>query len=608
MTEGIKTLIYVSLAVVVFGGALAFRFWPTGEPTAGQSEIGTVLFEEFTNPLNAKSLEIARYDDVTGNVNRFQVDQINDRWVIPSHANYPADAEEQMQDAATSLIGLEILEVASDNEGDQQLYGVIEPNAEKLEPGATGVGVLISMKDAQDKPLAELVVGRATQNDPAVRFVRVPGQSRIYATRIDLDKLTTSFGDWIEKDLLQLASIDVGKIAINDYTMETVLDQRTGQRFIQRNRRMEMTVENDSSGWKLDNLIRFDRQGQPVEQPLALGEELDTQRVADLASALDKLEIVDVRRKPKGLGADMKADEGIELDDESYTSLVTHGFYPKETGQGEVEFFSKNGDLTAQTKEGVEYLLRFGDLAVSQDTSQLDKMNRYLMVAARVAEEKFPKPPMPELPPLPEKTDSKEPAKPKGDDASGEDAAGEDTSNEDEAPAPPKDAKSSDEENRSEDSADEKDGAAEGDDEASDDAAGADADNEADDEKDSEDGKDEADDDRIRIEAARDRIMTQYQRELDAWKEQRKIAANKVRELNARFGDWYYVISEDVYKDIHLGRAELIKESENVAEEGFGIDAFRLLEERGLQKEPPEPPGGAPGVPNFPPPSFTPPG
>ena len=60
-------------------------------------------------------------------------------------------------------------------------------------------------------------------------------------------------------------------------------------------------------------------------------------------------------------------------------------------------------------------------------------------------------------------------------------------------------------------------------------------------------------------------------------KEMRRSAANrKAKELNERFGDWYYIISEDVYKKIHLGRFDIIVEDET--KEGTGVDDFRALE------------------------------
>lgn len=80
------------------------------------------------------------------------------------------------------------------------------------------------------------------------------------------------------------------------------------------------------------------------------------------------------------------------------------------------------------------------------------------------------------------------------------------------------------------------------------------------------------------------RIEKENQRKLDDWQDKRGKAEEKVRELNARFADWYYVVSEDEYKKIRLTRSDLIKEGEKAAEEGFGVDAFRKLQEEGLKK------------------------
>ncbi|MCA9201312.1 MAG: hypothetical protein KDA87_27415, partial [Planctomycetales bacterium] len=57
-------------------------------------------------------------------------------------------------------------------------------------------------------------------------------------------------------------------------------------------------------------------------------------------------------------------------------------------------------------------------------------------------------------------------------------------------------------------------------------------------------------------------------------------------QVNYRFADWYYVISEDVYKKIHLTKSDIIKVSEEAEKEGFGVDNFRELQERGLEKVP----------------------
>ena len=69
----------------------------------------------------------------------------------------------------------------------------------------------------------------------------------------------------------------------------------------------------------------------------------------------------------------------------------------------------------------------------------------------------------------------------------------------------------------------------------------------------------------------------------------RKKAEDKLNELNLRFADWYYVISDDVYKKIHLGRVDVVKQKEKTDEEqkeavdaGFDMESFRQLQEQGL--------------------------
>jgi hypothetical protein len=109
--------------------------------------------------------------------------------------------------------------------------------------------------------------------------------------------------------------------------------------------------------------------------------------------------------------------------------------------------------------------------------------------------------------------------------------------------------------------------------------------------------KSDADADREAAEAAilqeRERINKENQRKLDDWNEKVKKAKESVAELNTRFGDWYYVVSEDQYKKIQLPLSDLIKSktaSEDSADdspmpdiEGDGIDAFRTLQDQGLE-------------------------
>ena len=89
-------------------------------------------------------MEIVEFDEQRGEVHPLQVAQVDvkgkTRWSIPSHDDYPADAKDQVASAAAGLMGLKILEMVSDNQGDQQEYGVVDPDPKVLKVGATGVG------------------------------------------------------------------------------------------------------------------------------------------------------------------------------------------------------------------------------------------------------------------------------------------------------------------------------------------------------------------------------------------------------------------------------------------------------------------------------------
>jgi hypothetical protein len=78
-----------------------------------------VLFPKFTDPLEVNSLEIVyvNTDKATSggsDISRFKVARNQGQWVITSHKNYPADAENQIRDAATALIGVESIQILHD--------------------------------------------------------------------------------------------------------------------------------------------------------------------------------------------------------------------------------------------------------------------------------------------------------------------------------------------------------------------------------------------------------------------------------------------------------------------------------------------------------------
>ena len=65
--------------------------------------------------------------------------------------------------------------------------------------------------------------------------------------------------------------------------------------------------------------------------------------------------------------------------------------------------------------------------------------------------------------------------------------------------------------------------------------------------------------------ADRKRIEQENQRKLDEYQETLKKGRENVKELNLRFGDWYFVVSDDVFKKIRLGKSDVVKKKEKKA-------------------------------------------
>ena len=112
MKESSKTSIF--LAVAFFLAIIAYWFQPAAINDSPDAMVGKVLFEKLAeDPLAIKSLEITKVDPVSGDLSKFQVAEVNGRWTIPSHEAYPSDAKDQMAQVAAALTGLEVLSVAS---------------------------------------------------------------------------------------------------------------------------------------------------------------------------------------------------------------------------------------------------------------------------------------------------------------------------------------------------------------------------------------------------------------------------------------------------------------------------------------------------------------
>ena len=92
--EGRRTMIFVIGAVVCLAITAAINWSNRPAAISEFGKIGQAFYPEFIDPTLATSLEVYMFDAEKVRPLDFRVHRMeNGRWVIPSHHNYPADAE-----------------------------------------------------------------------------------------------------------------------------------------------------------------------------------------------------------------------------------------------------------------------------------------------------------------------------------------------------------------------------------------------------------------------------------------------------------------------------------------------------------------------------------
>ena len=217
MSETVKTLSFAAVAVVAV--VVAVFTYPKQKDYRPPDMVGKSMFEKFTDPGDAAELAIAKFSEDLGQLTQFEVARnASGIWTIPSSSNYPADAEAQMRDAATSLIDLRVLGLATSETRDHQIYGVIEPDSQKLDASQEGVGLLVAVKNSKGDALARLIIGKRVKGTEDQYFVRKPGEPQVYVVKIDPEKFPTEFEKWIERNLLKINTLDVERVTLKDYS------------------------------------------------------------------------------------------------------------------------------------------------------------------------------------------------------------------------------------------------------------------------------------------------------------------------------------------------------------------------------------------------------
>ena len=297
------------------------------------SDQGEAFYPDFTDPQAPKAIEVVDYDEATATARPLKVEFAEGTWRVPSHFNYPADAEDRLANTAAALMELRKDAIVSDRVEEHGDYGVIDPFAEG-ELSLEGRGQRVTLKDENDATLADFIVGRKVDGKPNRSYMRVPTQKRVYEVETSAD-VSARFEDWIETDLLKTSAGDIRRVLVNRYS----INERMGR--LENQERLVLTKKDDK--WTMSG------GGSP-----------DTSKMNDLTGALDSLKIVDVQPKPRNLTEVLKGTAGIAITQQSQLSLRQKGFFVTRRG-----LLANEGEIVVDSKNGLQYTLRFGEIASS---------------------------------------------------------------------------------------------------------------------------------------------------------------------------------------------------------------------------------------------------
>lgn len=531
------TAVYLAGAAICAAVTFAVVWMNKPAPIAEFGKVGKIFYPDFVDPTRAQSLEVYSFDVESVQPREFRVERSdNGQWIIPSHHDYPADAEQRLASTAASVIGIRRGALVTRWKRDHAHYGVVDPRQESLlVDDVEGVGQRLTLRGDQNALLADFIIGKPVDGSTDEFYVRHPEEDEVYITKLDID-LSTRFTDWIETDLFELLASDVRRVTINDYSFDELSGQLTENRITQ------LTRKNSTGDWESD-----------AYDPLV--ETIDEQAIRDTLTTIANLSIVGVRPKQVGLTPELKLDRqviktqrGVE---QLQADLLSRGFLlqPAESGGETLELIAREGELHLGSDDGLRYRLYFGRAFVGEqeeievgsatglekqkqegpgdsdgDESKPDGMpGRYVFVRVDVEPELLgDEPQEPTKPEKPERLVELEEA--------AANSAEKDTSQKD---TPQKDTSETNTSSQ----------------EASDEDA-----TEADSASDSE------------LESLRQQFaaaQSQYEQDLADYQKYRsnlQAARETAAQLNRRFAKWYYVISGSDYEKLTLDREKVFTE------------------------------------------------
>jgi len=335
--EQARTLVYVGVTALLVLLTVIDPF--SSSAKSPELESGGKFFPELTNLDQAKGLEVFEWDSKLSAYNAFKISFQDGVWTIPSKQGYPADAENKIGKIASALMALEKTKLRTSREEDHVRLGVVDPKSQTA--SVDGVGYRLRLLGSGDEVLADVVIGKKLEDVEGQRYVRRmtgedEGESRVYAAAFGVE-LDTDFSSWIDTDLLHLDVAQISSLTVDRMKLEIGIDPATGQRFGQLVEGKKSLISQAEYTWSVAGM------GADHEANMTV--------IDKVTETLKELTIKNVLKR-------------------SEAALNDVGFFPLQEG-----YFSNEGQIRVDLKDGVTYILRFGNASAATGDPQ-----RFLIV------------------------------------------------------------------------------------------------------------------------------------------------------------------------------------------------------------------------------------
>ncbi|QDT99184.1 DUF4340 domain-containing protein [Gimesia aquarii] len=341
MNETTKTLTFVGIAAVALVAAFITDRASQPAQLTGYENVGEEFYPDFSDPTQAKSLRVVSYNEDSATLKVFNVEFKDGVWKIPSHHDYPADAEDELAETAASLVGVVRGALESRRKSDHERFGVIDP-LDESNTNLKGRGQRLTLAKEGGAPLVDFIIGKEVPEQPNEYYVRKVDEDSVYRTKLNVD-LSSEFSDWIEPDLLKVERDRLVEIIVNKYS----IDER--QRRIVNRELATLKRKKSTDPWELEGLNKET-------------EKLNTSDVNQMINTLSDLKIQGIRPKPPGIAKELKTSGNLRLDPLDFVDLQSKGFILASDPQGNQQLVSNEGEVIVATNQGVLYSLYFGEI------------------------------------------------------------------------------------------------------------------------------------------------------------------------------------------------------------------------------------------------------